>query len=259
MKELVSTIALCSCFLLSTFSGYGTRNAAPPTGPDDATKSSGEHATSLHAAHHATLVHHFTELYRVTSASLCPDGNHPHAIDLGLKSGTKWACCNVGAKYPEAGGGFYAWGETEEKKSYVQTTYIFGDGSPCADPSLQIPDDIAGSGYDAARVNWGGSWQMPTITQLDELATQCRWQWVERRGVKGHLVTGKNGASIFLPAAGYRNDTHMYNPNVYGYIWSSTSGTFDSHFARGLFFGSRDHYLRSNYLYYGRSVRGVCK
>lgn len=36
----------------------------------------------------------------------CPDDNHPHTIDLGLPSGTLWACCNVGAAKPEAYGGF---------------------------------------------------------------------------------------------------------------------------------------------------------
>ncbi|MBR2192647.1 MAG: hypothetical protein IJ910_04970 [Bacteroidaceae bacterium] len=45
----------------------------------------------------------------------CPDDHHPHLIDLGLPSGTRWACCNVGADAPESYGGFYAWGETTEK------------------------------------------------------------------------------------------------------------------------------------------------
>lgn len=49
----------------------------------------------------------------------CPDSHHPHLIDLGLPSGTKWACCNVGAQKPEDYGGYYAWGETAEKNSYI--------------------------------------------------------------------------------------------------------------------------------------------
>lgn len=53
---------------------------------------------------------------------LCPDDNHPHLIDLGLPSGTKWACCNVGAHAPEENGGFYAWGETSEKDYYDDIT-----------------------------------------------------------------------------------------------------------------------------------------
>ena len=60
-------------------------------------------------------------------AQSCPDDNHPHAIDLGLPSGTKWACCNVGATTPEENGGYYAWGETEEKELYDISTYIYGN------------------------------------------------------------------------------------------------------------------------------------
>ena len=56
---------------------------------------------------------------------LCPDENHPHMIDLGLPSGNKWACCNVGASKPEEYGGYYAWGETEEKNDYRPGTYKF--------------------------------------------------------------------------------------------------------------------------------------
>ena len=55
----------------------------------------------------------------------CPDSNHPHIIDLGLPSGTLWACCNVGATKPEGYGGFYAWGETEEKDFYSLSNWPF--------------------------------------------------------------------------------------------------------------------------------------
>ena len=43
----------------------------------------------------------------------CPDGDHPHMIDLGLPSGTKWACCNVGASTPEQYGGYYTFDEAQ--------------------------------------------------------------------------------------------------------------------------------------------------
>ncbi len=62
------------------------------------------------------------------NAQSCPDNNHPHMIDLGLPSGTKWACCNVGATTPEAYGGYYAWGETEEKDYFDQENYEFFEG-----------------------------------------------------------------------------------------------------------------------------------
>lgn len=82
------------------------------------------------------------------SYTKCPDDNHPHLIDLGLPSGTKWACCNVGANMPERPGGFYAWGETEEKEVYDWSTYIHCDGSmeTCHD----LGENIAGTQYDVA-------------------------------------------------------------------------------------------------------------
>ena len=70
----------------------------------------------------------------LSPSSNCPDNNHPHLIDLGLKSGTMWACCNMGAQSPGEYGGYYAWGETSEKESYTWENYAYwydtnGDGS----------------------------------------------------------------------------------------------------------------------------------
>lgn len=62
-------------------------------------------------------------------AQSCPDGKHPHAIDLGLPSGTKWACCNVGATTPEGYGGYYAWGEKKMKSVYNEVTYKYCSGT----------------------------------------------------------------------------------------------------------------------------------
>ena len=90
----------------------------------------------------------------------CPDNHHPHLIDLGLPSGTKWACCNVGADTPEAYGGYYAWGETEEKSTYSWSNYIHCNGS--RETVHDIGSDIAGTEYDVAHVKWGGSWVMPS-------------------------------------------------------------------------------------------------
>ena len=90
----------------------------------------------------------------------CPDSNHPHAIDLGLPSGTKWACCNVDAKIPEGYGGYYAWGETSEKSLYSWRTYTYGTGyENCTD----IGKDIAGTNYDVAHVRMGGRGECPII------------------------------------------------------------------------------------------------
>lgn len=102
---------------------------------------------------------------------------HPHAIDLGLPSGTMWACCNMGAKSPTEYGGYYAWGETEEKSYYGWNTYAYCDGSQTT--CHNIGSDIAGTQYDVAHVKWGSTWRMPAIEQFEELNTACTWTWKE--------------------------------------------------------------------------------
>ena len=111
----------------------------------------------------------------------CPDGNHPHLIDLGLPSGTKWACCNVGATQPEEYGGYYAWGETEEKEVYSEDTYkYYQNGS-----YVNIGSDISGTEYDVAHVNWGSDWVMPTHDEQMELLNNCTSEWTTLNGVNG--------------------------------------------------------------------------
>ena len=155
--------------------------------------------------------------------SFCPDDNHPHLINLGLPSGTKWACCNVDATKPEDFGGFYAWGETKEKDEYTWGTYIHCAGS--ADTCLDLDDDICGTQYDVAHVKWGGSWQMPSLEQIQELNSKCKHEWINMNGIEGKKYTGPNGESIFLPAAGYRFDSDCYDHGDDGDYWTGTSGT----------------------------------
>lgn len=153
----------------------------------------------------------------------CPDENHPHIIDLGLPSGTKWACCNVGAGTPEDYGGHYAWGETSEKSRYDWSTYIHCDGSEvnCHD----LGSDIAGTYYDIAHVEWGGSWIMPTLDQIKELSENCTPEWITLNGIKGYRFTGINGGNIFLPAAGHNIGNHFYNfVGKRCDYWTSTQG-----------------------------------
>ena len=80
-------------------------------------------------------------------------------IDLGLPSGTKWACCNVGANKPEAYGDYYAWGETQTKSTYSEQTYLYYKNGLYQD----VGSDIAGTQYDVAHVKWGGSCVMPSL------------------------------------------------------------------------------------------------
>ena len=188
----------------------------------------------------------------------CPDDHHPHLIDLGLPSGTKWACCNVGADKPEAYGGYYAWGETEEKTIYNWSTYIYCDGSysTCHD----LGSDIAGTRYDVAHVRWGGSWVMPTHDQQMELLDNCTYEWTTVNGVSGGRFTSKtNGGSIFLPAAGGRWSEHLFYAGSYGYYWSSTQYPSDSLIAYSLNFRSGSAYWSGSDRGFGFTVRPVSR
>ena len=145
--------------------------------------------------------------------AICPDGNHPHMIDLGLPSGMRWSCCNVDAKKPEDYGGYYSWGETEEKAEYSWATYKWHGET---DGTFQnIGEDIAGTEYDVARVKWGDKWSLPNSSQYNELLNNCTYEWVTRAGVKGVLLTGTNGAKLFIPASG-ENITYKDLPYISG-------------------------------------------
>lgn len=198
----------------------------------------------------------------------CPDNNHPHAIDLGLPSGTKWCCMNVGASSPEQYGGYYAWGETSEKSVYNQVTYSYyngqdtnGDGIIDKNFSVvNIGSDIAGTSYDVAHVRMGGSWRMPSRAQQHELRYNCTQTFTQQNGVYGILVTGNNGGQLFLPAAGSRSSGDLYQAASHGYYWSSSLFTYygDDDHADCLRFDSSvwDWCCISRYI--GQSVRAVC-
>ncbi len=154
------------------------------------------------------------------SRSLCPDSNHPHVIDLGLPSGTKWSCCNVGSSKPEGYGNYYAWGETKAKSVYDWDTYQYGRSLDDVD---NIGSDIAGTRYDAATANWGAPWKMPTKAQCEELIENTTSKWTTHNGVKGRMFTSKkNGRSLFLPAAGFRWGGGFLSVGSDGYYRSSS-------------------------------------
>ena len=151
-------------------------------------------------------------------------------VDLGLS--VKWACCNVGATKPEEYGGYYAWGETEEKSNYDWDTYKYSYiekarlcvskyclnenyGSVDNKTTLDASDDVAS-------VKWGGSWRMPTYEEIQELNNICSWQWTTLNGVNGACVTGPNGNSIFLPAAGFRYGYNLLSDGSRGCYWSAS-------------------------------------
>lgn len=185
----------------------------------------------------------------------CPDDHHPHLIDLGLPSGTKWACCNVGASTPEEYGDYYAWGETQPKDEYNWSTYIHCDGS--SNTCHDIGSDIAGTDYDAATVNWGAPWQMPSKEQIQELLDNTTDTWTTQNGVDGCKFTGSNGGTIFLPAAGSRWNSDLYHAGSNGCYWLSTLNEGYPYSAWGLDFDSDGAYWGGDYCGYGNTVRPV--
>ena len=166
--------------------------------------------------------------------------NLPYAyVDLGLPSGTKWASFNVGATSAEEAGGYFAWGEIETKEKYgyadykyLQTSYLRSFTKYCNS------EDYGYDGFtdnlttlesidDAATANWGNNWRMPTSAEMQELLDNCTWTWTTLNEVSGCMITSKvegyTDKSIFIPAAGYKDNTGtLYSKNEYGYYWSNS-------------------------------------
>ena len=177
------------------------------------------------------------------------DGEHDF-VDLGLPSGTLWATMNVGAEAPEDYGDYFAWGETEEKDSYDWSTYKWCNGSSNTLTKYCTSSNYGYNGFtdnkteldpedDAATVNWGQDWRMPSQDQIDELLNNCTSEWTTSNGVAGRLFTSNiNGASLFLPAAGTRYGGSLYDSGANGGCWSRALGARHPGNAYGLYFYS---------------------
>ncbi len=139
-------------------------------------------------------------------------------VDLGLS--VKWATCNVGATSPEQTGRFFAWGETNEKSTYTWSTYKYCDGTFWN--VYDIGSNISGTSYDAAYVNWGKDWRMPTEAEAGELFSKCTFVKTNRNGVDGYLATGPNGCSIFFPGTGIMKTNSEGTACI---LWTSNRGS----------------------------------
>ena len=175
-------------------------------------------------------------------------------IDLGLPSGTLWAAWNVGANSPEEYGGYYAWGETEEKSSYYWNTYKWkdpNDGYSC----LNIGMDIGFTKYDVATAKWGPEARMPDLGHVNELLNECKFTKGDYNKVQGMYVTGPNGNSIFLPFTLAKGELVICNG---AYYWTSSHndrGTQDALILE-LDFGGRKGWTPS-YRWSGCAVRPI--
>ena len=201
-----------------------------------------------------------------TTADDCING---HAyVDLGLPSGLLWATCNIGANAPEDYGDYFAWGETQTKSDYNWSTYQYCNGSSTTQTKYCTDAEYGNNGYvdnltallpedDAATANWGDDWRMPTIEEWQELYNNTTCTWTTQNGVNGRLFTASNGNSLFLPAAGYCDDSSHNGAGSYGYYWSSSLDTDYPDDAWYFYFYSGNYDVNSSNRYYGLSVRAV--
>ncbi len=149
-------------------------------------------------------------------------GDEHEYVDLGLPSGLLWATCNVGADTPEGYGDYYAWGEIQPKSTYSWNSYQYGNGSTFTKYTgsdgltTLLPED------DAAVAIWGNGWRMPTKEEFEELYNNTTVTWTQQNSVTGCLFTATNGSSLFLPAAGFREQSSLYDTGSGCYYWSSS-------------------------------------
>ena len=154
------------------------------------------------------------------------------AVDMG--NGVKWATTNVGGFFPEDTGDYFAWGEVNPKYDFYLSNYkwtIDGTWSTLnkyvTQPGYAVQDNYPRitTSDDAARLNWGKAWHIPTVDEWNRLVQNCTWTWTDSyqgSGSAGYIV--RNGANeIFLPAAGYRLDSTLigYDSSPAGYYWTS--------------------------------------
>ena len=204
------------------------------------------------------------------------DANGHEYVDLGLPSGTLWATMNVGATSPSDYGKYFQWGDTSGytasqvgkgtsgMKWFSWTDYKWrssGDSDSnvaftkytTTDATLELEDD-------AAHVNFGGDWHMPTREQLLELtsAVDVTTAWTTSNRVSGMTFTSKKDKtkSIFIPAAGYAQKGHVLDSTSSGYVWSSMLSGNDE-YGTLLKFGLGGATPDDSYRYLGYSVRGV--
>lgn len=170
-------------------------------------------------------------------------------VDLGLPSKVKWATFNVGASSPEGSGDYFAWGEVKPKSTYTEAN--------CNAFEKSLEDFSGNSSLDAARACWGGFWRMPTRAEWQELIDNCQWTWTTTGGKNGYKVVGRNGRSIFLPAAGCRRKGSLINNGSYGYYWSSTPSADGTPASYYLSFNKEGKNIFWNTREFGRSVRPV--
>ena len=193
---------------------------------------------------------------------------HPY-LDLALPSGTKWATCNIGATSPTGYGDYYAWGETTTKTTYNWVTYRYCNGNDTSITKYCFNSDDGNNGFvdnistlepsdDAATVNWGAGWRMPTKAEIQELKDNCTVVQETKNGVKGWRFIAKNANEIFIPFAGYKQNDDLLKTGTKGYYWTSSVGTDFSYYSYVIELDALGVYKMAYDRAYGFTIRPVC-
>ena len=175
------------------------------------------------------------------------------SVDLGLPSGTLWAKYNIGATKETEYGDLFAWGATNPYRMNG-TTPLDNTDNYAKSYANTIKHDLYPN-EDAATVQWGKGWVMPTKAQLDELYNNTTYEWTTISGVNGGKFTASNGNYIFFPAAGVVVGSSLGDRGSNGYCWSRSRNS--SAGACRLYFNSSGRYVDTGSRYYGFSVRPV--
>ena len=197
---------------------------------------------------------------RTESTGLLKDTVNGHEwVDLGLPSGTKWATYNVGAASPEEFGDYYSWGEIETKSEYIDINSLTHrkDFKWLVKNGIIDEDGELTKEHDVATTIWGEPWRMPTEEEFGELIDQCNWKFTASNDVNGYLVTGPNGQTIFIVAAGFRQGGPPEYIGEYGDYWSSTVVPELIGASCSLGYGSTSYGRRRYARYVGRTIRPV--
>lgn len=136
-----------------------------------------------------------------------PQNASGKAVDLGLPSGTLWADRNLDAL-----------DETDEGM-----LFIWGDPTGMND-TVKVPDNvynISGTEYDIVKEKWGEDWCMPNLEQFNELHDQCSIKKIEKDNIKGYLVTGPNGNTLFFPFSSLYKNKYFFGWE-YQMSWTDT-------------------------------------
>ena len=193
------------------------------------------------------------------------------------EGGPYWAETNIGAEEPSESGYYFWWGDTVGCKR-DGSTWVASDGSTSNFSfgeaaattynkyisTLQAEgwitaDNVLSSAHDAAQVQWGGGWRMPTDQEFGDLNTKCTWTRTTKNGVNGYLVSGTgsySGNNIFFPCAGSGNATSLSNAGSIGTYWSSVPHS-SNYYSWHLDFDSSSHGICQNRRYAGRPIRPV--